>query len=175
MKRLLVAFAVLLFTGLVSAQNMGHVNSQAVLDTMPSRKKALKELDELQKSMMTELESDQMSLEKAIQNYSTYRDTISRIMRDREERRLTKLQQDLQQKEQQYTQELQYYQEEYNRPILDRYQKAVDNVCKREKVTYCFEESGLLFAGGKNLTNMIITEVLKLEKEAEAAATTAGE
>lgn len=163
MKKLLFVFAVLFCTGFVSAQTSAHLDSQKVLDTMPSRKKALKEIEELRDSYAEELQADEQEYYTAASNFEQYGDTLSPIMRQREQRRLMKMQQDYAQKEQEYSQDLQYQQNAYMTPILERLQKAVDNVAERQKIDYVLDVTYLLHAGGTDITNLVIVEVLKLE------------
>ena len=61
---------VILFSPSVFGQmKMGHVNSQLLLDTMPSRKKAMIELQKFEAEGMQELKEMQSELEKAYKTY----------------------------------------------------------------------------------------------------------
>lgn len=168
MKKLLFVFAVLFCTGFVSAQTSAHLDSQKVLDTMPSRKKALKEIEELRDSYAQELQEDEEAYYEAASNLEQYGDTLSPIMKQREQRRLMKMQQAYAQKEQEYTQDLQNQQNLSMTPVLELLQEAVDNVAEREEIDYVLDVTYLLHAGGTDITNLVIAEVLKLEAAANA-------
>lgn len=168
MKKLLFVFAVLFCTGFVSAQTSAHLDSQKVLDTMPSRKKALKEIEELRDSYAQELQKDEQEYYEASENLRQYGDTLSPVMQQREKKRLVKMEQAYVLKEQEYTQDLQKQQNLYMTPILERLQEAVDNVAEREEIDYVLDVTYLLHAGGTDITNLVIAEVLKLEAAANA-------
>lgn len=159
----IVAFAT---TVAFSQQKFGHVNSQELLDTMPSRKKAMKELNAYSAAGQKELEEMQLDFEKAYNEYLQKQPTMPPVMQKIEEEKLMKKQQALQERDQSLTQEIQAISQDLNKPILDRLERAVKNVAERKKLNYVIDESvTLYFAGGIDITDEVIVELLKLDRE----------
>jgi Skp family chaperone for outer membrane proteins len=61
---------------------------------------------------------------------------------------------------------MQVYNEELNKPILDRIQKSVEIIAERKKLNYIIDESvTLYFKGGIDCTPEVMIELLKLDAE----------
>ena len=151
-----------------SQSSIAHLNSQRVLDTMPSRKEAMKEVENFEKRAIQELQETQQKLQN---DYAvmTQDKTMSPTARKFEEERLNKKAQEFQQRQQELDQQIQILSQELNQPILERLQKAVDIVSKAEKLDYVIDESSLLYSKGRDITDKVIVEVLKLEKAAASS------
>jgi outer membrane protein len=168
MKKLLVAFIVMMSIGTLNAQTkMGHVNSTKLLDTLPSRKAAIKTLEEFGVAGEKELQDMEADLQKTYQAYMQKGQTLSEVLKQYEEERIQKKQQALQAREQELQQQMSALSSELNAPILKRLQKAVDIVADRKKINYVIDESqALYFKGGTDLTSEVLVELLKLDAEA---------
>ena len=168
MKKLLLAFALIFSVGASLAQSkVGHVNSQKLLDTLPSRKEALKKLQEFEANGIKELQEMEADFNVALAKYEKDRPNMSPVIIKIEEEKLMKKQQNIQEREQSLNQEMQIYSQELNKPILDRVQKAVEIVSERRKLNYVIDETvTLYFKGGTDITQEVIVELLKLDAEA---------
>lgn len=169
MKKLLVALVVMMSVGAVQAQSkFGHVNSQVLLDTMPSRKAAMKELAELEERSVKELQEMEAELQKIYAKYMADQSsgTTSPMMRQMDEERIQKKQQALQQREQELQQMISARNTELNTPILKKVQDAIAIVADRKKLSYVIDETvTLYFKGGVDLTAEVRTELLLLDKK----------
>ena len=168
MKKLLIAFVLIFCVGAVSAQSkIGHVNSQKLLDTLPSRKDALMKLKEFETNGVKELKEMEDDLNAAVAKYEKDSPNMAPILKKIEEDKLMKKNQALQEREQSLNQEMQAYSQELNKPILERVQKAVEIVADRKKINYVIDETvTLYFKGGTDLTPEVLTELLRLDAEA---------
>lgn len=168
MKKLLLAFAVMFSLGTVMAQTkVGHVDSQKLLDTLPSRKLAMDKLREFEENGIKELQEMEADFNAALAKYERERPNMSPVIIKIEEEKLMKKQQNIQEREQALQQEMQIYGQELNKPILDRVQKAVEIVADRKKLSYVIDESvTLYFKGGIDITGEVIIELLRLDAEA---------
>lgn len=168
MKKLLLALAVMFSMGAVMAQSkVAHVNSQKLLDTLPSRKVAMDKLKEFEANGIKELQEMEADFNMALQKYEKDRPNLSPMLIKIEEEKLMKKQQNIQDREQSLNQEMQIYSQELNKPILDRVQKAVEIVSERKKLNYVIDESvTLYFKGGMDITSEVIVELLRLDAEA---------
>jgi len=168
MRKLILAFLVVLGTGAVFAQSkVGHVNSQKLLDTLPSRKDAIEKLKQFEADGMKELQEMQRDLEAAYMKYDQSAANMSPVIQKIEQEKIMKKEQALQERQQSLQQEMQVYSQELNKPILDRVQKAVEIVADRKKLNYVIDESvTLYFKGGTDLTAEVLTELLRMDAEA---------
>lgn len=168
MKKLLLAFAVMFSMGAVMAQSkVAHVNSQKLLDTIPSRKEAMVKLKEFETSGVKELQEMEADFNTALGKYEKERPNMSPMLIKIEEEKLMKKQQNIQDREQALNQEMQVYSQELNKPILERVQKAVEIVSDRKKLNYVIDETvTLYFKGGMDITAEVVVELLRLDAEA---------
>jgi outer membrane protein len=165
-KIILIALAVFSLNTIKAQTKIAHVNSQNLLDTMPSRKIAIKQLQEFEAAGMKELQEMEADFQKAYQKYAAEQGTLSPVMRQYEEERLQKKQYALQAREQELQTQMQNLSGELNAPILKRVQKAVDIVAERKKFNYVIDESvTLFFKGGTDITSEVLVELLRLDKE----------
>ncbi len=165
MKKLVVlAVATIAFIASGIAQtSIAHVNTQRVLDTMPSRKAAIQEVEKFEERAMNELQETQAKLQSDYQKLQSEKPTMSPTAYKFEENRLMKKSQEFQQRQQELDQQIQILSQELNEPILDMVQAAIETVSKVEKIEYVLDESALLYSKGKDLTNKVIAEVMRLE------------
>ncbi|MBL1281377.1 MAG: OmpH family outer membrane protein [Fluviicola sp.] len=167
MKKLILAILVVVSAGTMSAQtNIAHVNSQALLDTLPSRKAAIVQLQKFEQDGMLELQEMEQDFNAALAKYQAALAGMSPVIQKIEEEKLMKKQQGLQEREQGLQQEMQVVSNELNAPILSLVQKAVKIVSERNKINYVIDESvTLYFGGGTDITDEVIKELLKMDKQ----------
>ncbi|MDP5098879.1 MAG: OmpH family outer membrane protein [Crocinitomicaceae bacterium] len=166
MKKVLLAL-VLIFsvTSLMAQSKVGHVNSQKLLDTLPSRKVAIQKLQDFERSGVTELQEMEADFNKAVAKYQAELPNMSPVIAKIEEEKLMKKQQALQDRETSLNNEMQAYSQELNAPILSRVQKAVSIVAERLKLNYVIDESvTLYYSGGTDITADVVKELLILDK-----------
>lgn len=167
MKKLFFALVIALTT-VTAAQaqsKIAHVNSQTLLDTLPSRKAAIAEINELSRRADEELKTMEANLEKEYNAYMARRATQTAAMNQYDEGRLAKMQADMQAREQEINQILQTMSSELNEVILKTVKDAVDLVAKKKGLNYVIDESSTLFANGSNITNEVIPELLHIDAE----------
>lgn len=167
MKKLFVVLvAVLSLTSLNAQSKIAHVNSQKLLDTLPSRKYAMQQLQDFEAAGVKELQEMEADLQSTYKKYMADQANLSPVMRQYEEEKLQKKQYAIQQREQELQQQITNLSNELNAPILKRVQKAVEIVSDRKKVNYVIDETvTLYFKGGVDLTNEVMAELLRLDKE----------
>lgn len=169
MKKLLFILLVVIGASTVSAQTkIAHINSQDVLDTMPSRKQAIKEIQAFQREGMAELQELEEQLRKLYNEYEAAQKAgESPLMMEMKAKKIQAKEQAYQERQGTLEQDLQILQQRYNEPILQRVQEGVKIVAERKKINYVLDLSTTLFASGEDITKEVIVEVIRLEKEAE--------
>ncbi|MEY3727850.1 MAG: hypothetical protein RL098_1318, partial [Bacteroidota bacterium] len=146
---------------------IGHVDSQKLLDTLPSRDIAIKKLDSMKTAGMQELQLMDADFQKAYQDYGVKQAQMSPAERQIVEGRLMQKQQMLEATQASLEEGLQIMSEELNKPILDRVQQAIDIVAERKKLNYVLDVSATMYSkGGIDITSEVIVELLLLDAAA---------
>ncbi|MFM8962488.1 MAG: OmpH family outer membrane protein [Sphingomonadales bacterium] len=168
MKNVLLGLFVAIGFSTFAQIKIGHVDSQKLLDTLPSRKEAIKKLDSMKTSGMQELQFMDADFQKAYQDYMTNQASKSPAERQIIEGRLMQKQQMLEATQASLEEGLQIMSEELNKPILDRVQKAIDIVAERKKLNYVIDVSATMYSkGGIDITNEVVVELLLLDAAAK--------
>jgi len=153
----LLAVAIVLFIGAtqMSAQTkIAHIDTQALVESMPQMKEADKELDKISKTYETELRNLASTFEAKRNRYENEADSKT------EEENMARAQelQDMQNNIQEYSQvarrELEQKQQDIFQPLLERAKKAIEKVGKAQGFDYVLDStlgSGVIMAEGKDL------------------------
>jgi outer membrane protein len=167
MKKQLTIFLVLLICSVgstVFAQSkIAHVNTKSVLDTIPSRKKGLKEIKEITKQSEAELIELDNQLQKVYTEYMNQRTDRSQTVNQYEENRIQKMQQDLDSREQELDANLQKMSMALNEKTYSIVKDAVKTIATKKGFQYVIDQETALFSGGTDITSEVIAEVLKLD------------
>jgi outer membrane protein len=164
MKKLVLVFAIFVSLTSIAQSKIGHVNTQKLLDTLPSRKAAMIQIQDFEKRGMEELKEMETELQKKYSKYMSEQASLTPVLKQYEEEQLQKKQQAMQQREQELQQKMQQLGNELNEPILKRVKKAIEIIAGRKKLNYVVDEtSTLYFAGGSDITNEVMNELLKLD------------
>lgn len=172
MKKLVLIALVVMGAGFASAQSkIAHLNSQEIMEAMPSYKEAVLKLQTFEKDGYTELQAMKADFDKAVQDYTLKMQagSMSPVIQQSNEQKLAKKEQDLMERQQSLQAEMQAYSQELNQPILEKVEKAVKIVSDRNNYDYVFDVSTLMIHNGPDITKQVIDEITKLEA---AAATT---
>lgn len=129
----------------LSAQKMGYMNSLSVLSQMPDVAKADTMVMLLRDSLLAEGEARAKALE---EKYVKYMDEINQgtvppVEVQKREAEIKKEQEGLQQYEQEITGLLSAKRESYYGPILEKLQKAIDEVGKENGYQFIFDVSSM--------------------------------
>lgn len=168
MKKLLVAFMLVLSAGSLMAQSkIGNVNTQLLLDTMPTRKDAMRKLIDFESGGKKELQEMKMDYDAAVQAYLQKQPTLSPVLQKIEEDKIMKKEQALYDRQQSLEAELQAYSQELNEPILNRVQEAIKIVSERKKLSYVIDQNvTLYFDKTLDITDEVVIELLRLDNAA---------
>jgi len=168
MKKIFLAFTFIIGLTAAFAQNnlkFAHVDYAKVVDSLPSKMAADKEMKTFIDDSQKTLQELQTLLERDYQNYMAAKDTLSKISQEIKERKLTEQQMDLQKKQERTQQDLEIYNERLYTPIEKSFTKAVKTVSQKYKLNYVFETSSLLYLdGGMDISAEVKAEIIRLEK-----------
>ena len=174
MKKFLIVLVVLVgFAGTAMSQTkVGHVKSQVLWDTLQMSKSAETQLLDFQKSLQQEIQALGEEVQKLYLDYQKIMESpnTSTVIRQRQEQRIQEKEAELQKLQQNAQFELQAFRAELEGPIEKLIRDAVAVVAKRDKYDYIMDvNSGLYVNPEKDLTEVVMKELLKLEKEQMAA------
>ena len=168
MKNVILGLFVVIGFSTFAQTKIGHVDSQKLLDTLPSRKDAIRKIDSMKTAGMDELRIMDADFQKAYQDYMTNQASKSPAERQIIEGRLMQKQQMLEATQASLEEGLQIVSEELNKPILDRVQKSIDIVAERKKLNYVLDVSATMYSkGGIDITSEVIVELLILDAAAK--------
>lgn len=173
MRKILLAIVAIFVLGAfsASAQKIGHFDYLAVMDTLDTYKKAYETKDKLEKEFEETIQILSADYEQKYLALQAGADTLADILLQMRQQELMQLEQLSQQKQQEFQQSLQIIQERYIAPMEEWLKEAVEIVGKREGLDYILyhdKDAAFFWVNpdkGRDLTNAIITEMLRLEKE----------
>ena len=172
MKKLVLIAIVIMGAGFASAQSkIAHLNSQEIMEAMPSYKEAVTKLQKFEKDGYTELQTMKADFDEAVKVYTVKMNSgsLSPMLQQSEERKLAKKEQNLMERQQSLQTDMQAYSQELNQPILEKVELAVKTVSDNNSYDYVFDVSTLMIHNGPDITKDVIAEIAKLE--AASAAT----
>ncbi|MCR9172416.1 MAG: OmpH family outer membrane protein [bacterium] len=177
MKKILIALVVLVgFAGTAMSQTkVGHVKSQVLWDTLQMSKTAETQMIEFQKELAKEIQDLESDLQKLYEDYQKIQSspTSSQVLLQLKEKAIREKEGEYQNRQQSAQYEIQAYRAELETPITEMIRKAVGVVAKRDKYDYIMDVNSAVFVNPeKDVTDTVMVELLKLEKEALAKATT---
>lgn len=172
MRKIIIALVALFAIGSfsASAQKIGHLDYIQVMDSLETYKTAVKKAEELTANFEETMLSLQKEYETKLRDYQENINTMPPIIKQNRERELGDIQLLSEQLQAEYQQGLQTIQERYYVPLEKWLKQAVAVVGKARSLDYILyydEESSIFWVNpdrGVNVTNEVITEMLKLEQ-----------
>lgn len=144
MKRLFL-IAALAVPVLMSAQKIGHVNSQELFQQMPELNVIKAKMDTLQGMYENQLASMQEEINKKMQDYQQNQASMTDGVREFRQQELADMEQRLQTFYQTAQQDIQKKKQEYLLPVHEKMSKAIQDVGKEKGFTYVFDSAALLY------------------------------
>ena len=142
MKKVLIAIIALSTTLSVSAQQkFGHIDSAALLELMPEKAAAEKDLQAFAKEFETALQEMAKEYEGKIQSFQANEKSMVETVRNTKMREIADLERRIQEFQQQAQEEVGKKEQEVLTPIIDKARKAIDEVAEAKGYTYVFDSS----------------------------------
>ena len=159
---LLIAVFTLGVAGVTNAQKVGHINFEKLVAEMPGTKTLKLDIEKLGKTYQAEIEGMKKKLDAKVQKYSTEQNTQTKETNDK---RALEVQQDgarYEQARQFAYQEMQKKQADGLNPIIEKAQKAIEDVAASKGILYVIDSTpgkGLLVKKGEDLFNAVKTKL----------------
>lgn len=170
MKRLLLVALIAIGFGFSStAQDfkMAHFSIDTLFNNMPSAAAASKMLQDKQTEEQDKIILQNQTVQKMEEELAKQAKDLPQGLLDIKKQELAKEYQKLEKMQYDAQTTLEQYQVALNQPIIDRIMKAAKTVADRSGILYVIEMKNAVYCAGKDLTQEILKEALKLEKEGD--------
>ena len=133
--------AVIMAAPAFSQQKFGHIDSAALLEIMPEKAKAEKELEAFAAEFQSALEAMAKEYETKVAAFQQAEQGMIKTVRDTKVREISDLERRIQEFQQQAQEEIGKKEQEVLTPIIDKARKAIDEVAVEKGFTYVFDAS----------------------------------
>ena len=150
------------------AQKFGHVDTQAIMQSLPELSKVNGELEALSKQYQNELEGMQREIQTKMDAYQKQQSTMNETQKKETEAELNKLYEKFQQAQQDNGNAFQKAQQEKIQPIQEKVFKAIENVGKAGGYVYIMQTGSLPYISStlsKDLTTEVKAELNNLRSQ----------
>ena len=139
-KVLFLGVALFVMSGMANAQvKIAHVNTAEILDAMPDKAKAEKDLEKYYGELQSQLETMAKEYQTKMQDYEANQATMSNLVKQSKEKEIIDLQTRIQQFQANAENEFESKRAELLKPILDKIQTAINSVGKEKGYTYVLD------------------------------------
>ena len=162
-----VIIMLMLFAPLATfAQKFGHVDTQAIIQSLPEFSRANGEIEAVGKQYENELKASQDELQRLAEDYDKKKSSMNATQQQEQEAKLQEMYNRSQQQAQQNQQEFQKAQQEKLQPIFTKVRQAIETVGKSGGYVYVMEAGSVLYINdtlSKDLTNEVKAQLAKMK------------
>ena len=142
MKKVLVVIVALVIAAPTFAQQkFGHIDSAALLELMPEKAKAEKELEAFAKEFQTALEAMAKEYEGKVASFQQTEKDMIPTVRNTKVTEISELERRIQEFQTQAQEEIGKKEQDVLTPIIEKARKAIDEVAVAKNYTYIFDNS----------------------------------
>jgi len=127
------------------AQKFGHVDAQAIMQSMPDYIKAQGEVEAQAKILENEEKELINEFQRQVEAYQKNAGTMNQTAKDEKEKQLTDMQQKVEQKRQDDYNAIQKLQQDKIQPLQAKLLKAIENVGKAGNYVYIMQQGAALY------------------------------
>lgn len=132
--------ALFVMSGMTQAQvKIAHVNTAEILDAMPDKAKAEKDLEKYYGELQSQLQTMAQEYQTKMQDYEANQATMSNLVKQSKEKEIIDIQNRIQQFQANAESEFENKRAELLKPILDKIQNAINQVGKEKGYTYMLD------------------------------------
>ena len=148
------------------AQKFGHVDTQAIMQSLPEVSRVNGELEALQKQYSNDLQASQTELQRKAEEYEKNKSTMNETKQKETEQSLQDMYTRIEQQYQQNQQDLQKAQQDKLQPIINKVRTAIETVAKTGGYVYIMEVGSVLYineALSKDVTADVKAQLAKMK------------
>jgi len=154
-----------------SAQKIGYISADEIIQLMPEAAAVQKQLDQYQQSLYQNAQDEQTALNADIQKFIKDSSTMSPSLKEIKRNDLTKRSSDLQGAQQRIQNEFEQKRQELSVPIQKKLQVAIEAVAKENGYTYVMTKEALIVMPPANDIGPLVIKKLGLKEPAAGAST----
>ncbi len=159
---LLIAVFTLGLGGVANAQKTGHIDFEKLVAEMPQTKKLKQDIEKLGKTYQDEIEGMAKKLDAKMKKYTAEQNTQTQEINETRAQEVQQERARYEQLRQTAYQEMQKKQAEGLEPIIEKAQKAIEEVAAAKSILYVLDASlgkGLLVSKGEDLFGAVKTKL----------------
>ena len=159
---LLIAVFTLGFGGVANAQKSGHIDFEKLVAEMPATKKLKLDIEKLGKTYQDEVEGMAKKLDAKMKKYTQEQNTQTKEINEIRAKEVQQENQRYEQLRQTAYQDMQQKQADGLKPIVEKAQKAVEEVADAKVILYVLDASigkGVLVKKGEDLMAAVKTKL----------------
>lgn len=150
----------LTFSTFAQKQKIGHVNFQEIIVDLATQDSLRFKLQKFNQELESELISQQQQLEVDIKNFMAEQATLTPQLAKMKESSLAGRKQKLERETvPQFQQMAQEEEQKLAAPLQEKIKIAIEKIAKENGYTYVLEVSGILYAGGTDITKLVRVEL----------------
>ena len=136
-----LVIALFAFNGFASAQSakIAHVNTNEVMNAMPEKTKAEKDLEKYYNELQEQLKTMATEYQNKVQDYQANAETMSNLVRQSKEKEIVDLESRITAFQSNAENEFDAKRAELLAPLLEKIQNAIDSVGKEKGYTYILD------------------------------------
>ncbi len=143
-------------------QKFGHVDSDELLEMMPEKAEAEKQMEAFAKEFQGALESMAKEYESKVADYQAKEKDMTNLVKQSKVKEITDLERRIQEFQSQAQGEIQKKEQELLAPIIEKARKAIDAVATEKGYTYVFDNSSGVLLFAKDSENLMAEVKAKL-------------
>ncbi|MCK5814454.1 MAG: OmpH family outer membrane protein [Flavobacteriaceae bacterium] len=152
---LFITIITLSFNTIQAQDKFGYIDTQELVTALPEFKNMNTELEKLNKTQMADLKASSDALQATAQKYQAEAATQTDAENQKRQIELQESQQRLANADKAGQQALQSKQQELLEPILERVNKAIEDISAANGYTFVFDRSTLIIAKGTDLMPLV--------------------
>ncbi len=151
---------------LLSQVKIAYINSEQIIQQLPEAQEAQKLLEDMQKVTIDSMQLIEKDFQTKLADYQQQESLMNEDAKKKKQQELADLQSRYGQYRQKKTDEIGKKRDELMRPIMEKIQKAIDQLAKEENLNFIFDKTAaipvLLYGDAEyNLTNKLLDTMIR--------------
>lgn len=165
---LIIAAGIFGLSGAASAQKIGYINADEIIQLMPEATTIQTELDQYQQSLYQNAQDKQTAFNEAVQKFLKDSATMTASLKEVKRTELQKQSQELAGENQRIQSDFEQKRQELIVPLQKKLQTAIEEVAKENGYTYVMPREALIVAPTTNDLGPLVMKKLNLKQPAAA-------
>ncbi|MDQ6889227.1 MAG: OmpH family outer membrane protein [Bacteroidota bacterium] len=160
----LISTGIFGFSNAVTAQKIGYISADEIIQLMPEASNVQTQLDSYQKSLYQNAQDKQTALNESVQKFYKDSSGMSASLKEVKRTELQKQVQDLSGEDQKIQNQFEQKRQELSLPIQKKLQAAIEDVAKENGYTYVLPREALIIMPPSNDIGPLVRKKLGLKE-----------